>query len=434
MLYLTAQQAIIGLASFALLTLLFIVMSLFTSLTEPSLNVSSTSRAKLGTLDFRTTVESLTGSTALSHNDSIEMFTDGSLFLEDLLEEIVSSTQSVTITNYIFTEGEMTNRTFDALIARAKEGVAIRLLLDAHGASKAPEDKLLELEKSGGKVARFRPVNFRTLTRIHRRTHVRAIVIDGKSGYTGGMAFQDEWLGDGVGEKEWRDAMFKYRGPLARATQNHFNALWRQTDGEILSGPKFYPRSEVSETGSPDLYFISLFHAPAPDVSADLLDLIWLTITGAEERILLSTPYLTPPEEILKALREAVKRGVVVEVLVPGPHTDTRLIQSATRSYYQDLLEAGVKIYEYQAGRFHEKFLVADSHWSLIGSANMDNRSASLNVENVFGIEDRDLAEKLEKEFATNKLLSLERTTENFQPNIFKKTYYRVIALFTKQM
>jgi cardiolipin synthase A/B len=220
---------------------------------------------------------------------------------------------------------------------------------------------------------------------------------------------------------------------MARATQDHFNSLWRQTDGEILTGPDFYPSVPKSMNVREDSYFISLFHSPAPDVSADLLDLIWLTITGAQKRIYLSTPYLTPPPEILEALSDAVKRGVEVEVLVPGPYTDSKPIQSATRGYYEELLEAGVHIYEYQPGRFHEKALVADGQWSLIGSANMDNRSASLNVENIFGINDQEFARVLEERFETNKLLSKEIMKEEWNPNVFKQAYYHFISLFVKQ-
>lgn len=263
---------------------------------------------------------------------------------------------------------------------------------------------------------------------------MRTIVIDGTTGYIGGLAFQDEWLGDGKGAEEWRDMMFKFEGNGARAIQNQFNSLWRQTDGEILSGKVFYPDASPSEEISPDSYFIPLLHTPAPDVSADLLDLIWLSITGAQSYIHLATPYLTPPDEIIEALSQAVARGVEVTILVPGPYTDNKVVQSATRSYYEVLLQAGVRIYEYQPGRFHSKWLTADGHWSLIGSPNMDNRSATLNVENVFGIEDETLAMALEKEFAENVADSREILQEEWHPNIFKKIYYRIMALFTKQL
>lgn len=417
-------------------TLVFTLAALFTSFSERTLTVSSSAPIAVGSVEFRRAVEGVAGS-ARPVEGEIEMFNDGSAFLEDLLNEIKGAKHSVTITNYIFHEGTMTDEVFDALRAAAERGVLVRLLLDDHGANSAPEDKIDAIEAAGGKVARFRPVSLRTLTRIHRRTHVRAIVIDGLTGYTGGLAFNDEWLGDGTSEKEWRDLMFKYDGAMARATQDQFNGLWRQTEGEILAGEDFYPSLPVgqasSTSGKQDSYFISLLHAPAPDISADLLDLVWLTLSGAQDHILLATSYLAPPPAIMDALKAAAARGVKVELLVPGPYTDTALVQSAGRTYYEDLLKAGVKIYEYQPGRFHSKFLTVDGEWSLIGSANMDNRSATLNVENIFGIEDKAFAQTLEGEFAWGKEHSEEKTLANFHPNIFKKIYYRAVALFTKQ-
>ncbi len=416
---------------FALLTIGFVVASLFTSLTEKNVDIRAYEIPQAGSKEFKRLAESITGGLALPIESEIEIFNNGNTFLNDLLREIEAAQNSVTITNYIFKEGVMASKIMDTLTEASARGVEVRLLLDAHGSSKVPEEKIETLKEAGGKVAVFRPKSFRNLTRIHRRSHVRAIVIDGQMGYVGGLAFDDTWLGDGKGEKEWRDLMFKFEGRLAQATQDQFNALWRQTDGEILTGEKFYPN--LPPTADGQHYFVSLLHTPAPDVSANLLDLIWLTINAAKDHIYLATPYLTPPEEIVEALKAAVERGVQVEIVVPGPHTDTKIIQSATRSYYERLLEAGVKIYEYQPGRFHTKFLTVDGHWSLIGSANMDNRSATLNVENIFGLESQPFAAKLEKEFKNNKAQAEERTQENFQPNLFKQAYYRTVSLFVRQ-
>jgi cardiolipin synthase len=319
------------------------------------------------------------------------------------------------------------------MIEKAKQGVEVRLLIDAVGSHNAPEEKIEVLRQAGGKVEFFRPVNFKNLTRVHRRNHIRAIVIDGTIGYTGGLAFRDEWLSDGKQETGWRDLMFKYSGSLARATQDHFTGLWRQTNGEILAGKKFYPIDPAPTPKISDPYFVSLLHSPAPDVAADLIDLIWLAMKCAEKRIYLATPYLTPPKEILEVMHQARKRGVDIQVIVPGPHTDTPLVMAATRAHYEEMLRDGIKIYEYQPGRFHEKWLVVDSHWSLIGSPNMDNRSATLNVENIFAIEDRGFALTLEEEFGYLKNMSKEVLKDQFQPNIFKRIYYYYAYLLSKQ-
>ncbi len=429
-----SQHTMLFLVIFSLAVMILTIATLFTSLTEKNLDISSFSPITLGTPQFRTVAEGLARTQAWPLEKEIEIFNDGTLFLEDFLEEIKNASSSITLTNYIFKEGQMTNSTFDALIEKAKSGIEVRLLLDAVGGMSAPEDKIKELKKAGAKVEVFRPTNFRSLTRVHRRSHVRAIAVDGKVGYIGGLAFSDEWLGNGMEKDHWRDLMFKFEGSDTRAIQNQFNSLWRQTSGEILSGKTFYPDSTPTEEISPDSYFIPLLHTPAPDVSADLLDLIWLSIAGAQDYIQLATPYLTPPKEIIEAIKAAVEHGVKVSILVPGPNTDNKLVQSATRSYYETLLENGVRIFEYQPGRFHGKWLTADGHWSLIGSPNMDNRSATLNVENAFGVEDRKLAADLEREFEEDLSNSKEILAEEWHPNPFKKIYYSLTALFTKQL
>ena len=429
-----SQRTMLFLVIFSSAVVVFILASLFTSFTERSLKISSSSSLELGTPQFKTAAEGIARTQAWPLLDEVILFHDGTLFLEDLLKEIGGAEKSVTITNYIFKEGVMTNSTFDALIEKAESGVEVRLLLDAVGGMKAPEDKIKRLKEVGGQVEVFRPTNFRSLTRVHRRSHVRAIVIDGKVGYIGGLAFDDEWLGNGMDEEHWRDLMFKFEGNAARAIQNQFNTLWRNTNGEILSGRAFYPEEISSDEAAVDSYFLPFIHAPAPDVSADLLNLIWLTITGAEKQISLATPYLTPPAEIVEALKNAVERGVTVELIVPGTHTDNTIVQSASRAFYEELLEAGVHIYEYQPGRFHSKFLTVDGHWSLIGSPNMDNRSATLNVENAFAVENRALATALENEFQDNLSHSQKIHLEEFRPNIFKRFYYGLTALFVKQL
>jgi len=440
-----------------------VLATLFTSLTETDPDIASTVPLELGTPEFAAAVAGVTRSPGLPVDSEITLFNDGNEFLTDLLAEIAAAERSVTITNYIFEEGRMTGAIVDALTAAAGRGVEVRLLRDGNGAKHAPEDKLDALVAAGGRVETFRPLSFRSIMRFHKRNHVRAIVVDGLVGYTGGLAFDDDWLGQGMEPDQWRDAMFKYGGALARATQDQFNALWRQTDGEILTGPDFYPTagaagaahhdaSARSENGAvdstlvaadssvaapaesePSSWFVPLFHSPVPDLSADLYDLIWLSITAARDHIYIATPYMVPDDDILDALMDAARRGVRVEVLMPGPYTDAKPIQAATRARYDELLEAGLSIFEYQPGRFHQKTLTVDGRWSLIGSANMDNRSAGLNVENVFAIEDRGLAAALEAEFALGKSLAKAITREGWDPNPLQILYHNAARVFAKQ-
>jgi cardiolipin synthase A/B len=459
----------------------FAFVTLFTTLTEHTVELSSTVPLPLGSPDFVAAVESVVRSPRQPLGTDVQLFDDGNAFLADLLGEIGRAEHSVTLTNYIFREGAMANATFEAMTEAARRGVEVRLLLDWQGSTAAPEERIEALEQAGGRVETFRPLSLRYLTRLYQRTHMRAIVVDGEVGYTGGVAFDDGWLGDGVGEEQWRDVMFKYRGELARATQDQFNSLWRQTSGEILSGSDFYPTNETdaltrdTSTARPDSqtitsasggasarfspargtsaasdtlmqpdssgparaaegsWFLGLFHNPALDLATDLQHLVWMSIMGAQERILIATPYMTPDEDVRDAIMAAARRGVHVEVVMPGPYTDAKLIQAATRAYYDELLESGVRIYEYQPGRFHQKTLTADGHWSIIGSANMDNRSATLNVENVFMIEGPGLASALEAELEIAKGRAVEITTASWHPNFLQRFYFNAARIFAKQ-
>jgi cardiolipin synthase len=170
-----------------------------------------------------------------------------------------------------------------------------------------------------------------------------------------------------------------------------------------------------------------------PDLSADLYDLMWMSIEAARDHIYVATPYMVPDDDILDALVAAVRRGVRVEVMMPGPYTDAKVIQAATRARYDELLAAGLEIWEYQPGHFHEKTLTVDGRWSIIGSANLDNRSATLNVENVFAIADSALAGALEREFALAKAQAKRITPASWDPNPLQTAYYNAARLFAKQ-
>jgi cardiolipin synthase len=373
----------------------------------------------------------------LSPNDKIEILNNGDEFLSDFLNEINNAQKSVTITNYIFKKGKMMNSIFDALTLKAKEGVNVRVLLDGKGALDRPKDKVKALQDAGGKVETFRPINLRNIIRIHKRNHVRAMAIDGKIAYTGGLPFSDEWLGDGTGGKKyWRDIMFKVNGMPARSIQNMFNTLWRQTTGEILAGEDYYPTlppTIISDEDCAKSCFTSLFHAPSPDLEKDLSQLIWLSIVGSKEHIYMETPYLLPDKNIFNALKEKARQGVDVRILVPGPYIDSKIVQIASKSYYSEALDSGIKIYEYQSAGFHSKVFTADGHWSIIGSPNLDNRSSTLNVEGILLIEDETFAKNLENEIAKDLEHTKEITKENFKERWVVETLGRISRLFSKQ-
>ncbi|MDB5194637.1 MAG: cls [Parcubacteria group bacterium] len=414
------------------------VIVYFTSWSDVNVETRSSVPLAIGTSKFRTAVASVAGSPMLPlPPDGIAVLNNGDEFLPDFLGEIKSARQSITVTDYIWKDGKMLGDILDALTERARAGVEVRILMDGKGSIGNPEDRINALKKAGGKVEIFRSLwNLRTILRGNKRSHVRAMVIDGKVGYIGGMAFDDGWLGDGTKPEEWRDVMFKMGGLGAQSIQDMFNSLWRQTNGEILSGAAFYPESAPATTATlpcTGSCFVPLFHSPTPDLEKNLSQLLWLSASGARDHIYMETPYLLPDDNMLKALEEKARSGVDVEIVVPGPYVDSRIVQAASRSFYNQLLDAGIRIYEYQPAHLHSKILTADGTWSIIGSANLDNRSSTLNIEGVMAVEDTRLAQDLETQFALDKSRSVEIKKGSYQTNIVTRFFGRISRLFAKQ-
>lgn len=428
-------KMITALIIIGILAILLTLITYFTSWSEVNVDTNSTVPIAFGTSEFYSSVESITGSPMLPlPKDGVQILNNGGEFLPDLLKEITGAEKSITIANYIFKEGEFLDPVLDALTNKAKDGIEVRLFMDGKGSVGNPEDKIQALKDVGGKVETFRPLwTIRTILRGNKRTHLRAMVIDGKVGYIGGIAFEDGWLGNADKPELWRDMMFKVADLPARSLQDMFNSMWRQTNGEILSGPSFYPGMPPVSLPCTSSCFASLLHVPSPDLEKNLAQLLWVSASAATDHIYMETPYLLPDENMLKVLKEKARSGVDVEILVPGPYVDSRIVQAASRSFYTEMLEAGIKIYEYLPAHMHTKIFTADGHWSIVGSANLDNRSSTLNVEGVLGIEDAKLATDLEKEFFIDKENAKEIKIGSFQTNSFTKFFGHISRLFAKQ-
>lgn len=320
---------------------------------------------------------------------------NGDAFLKRLLPDIDAAKSSINFMVYIWDDGRFSDIVLDHLQKRAKAGVQVRIALDAYGAVSAPAEKLEQFRKAGGRVATFHslmPLPWE-MARDHKRNHRRAIVIDGKIAYTGGIAVSDTWLGDARTPDEWRDVMFRVEGPMAAHLQGAFNEVWELAAGELLSGDKFYPPAQPVPGDT--VTFLPFASSPSPDVLA-MENFVLLSLEGAQKRIVIVSPYFLPDETLRGVLEAKARAGLDVEVLLPNDQNDSRWVRYASQNYYEELLRAGVKIDEYQPTFIHTKLMIVDGLWSVIGSANMDNRSRKLNDEVVFGIADPIFAKQLE--------------------------------------
>ena len=333
----------------------------------------------------------------IERGGDVEVLDNGDGFLPALLRDIRAARSTVNILVYVWKDGRMSDQVLDALIERQQHGVSVRLLVDDFGGDDTG-DKFEALAKAGGRVSSFRAPSLSSWMRVHRRNHRRSIVIDGRIGYIGGMGIADQWLGSAQDPEHWRDMMFRVTGPMARRLQAAFVASWVSASGEIVVQSSVPPAAEPPASPGGVERFIHHVNSPADD-DQSMAYFYLLPILAARQSIQLVTPYFIPDEPLKAALRERARAGVDVQIIVPGAHTDHVLTRFTGQNSYETLLEAGVKIYEYQPTFIHAKVAIVDGRWSIIGSPNLNTRSRRLDEENAMAILDRGLAATLAQRF-----------------------------------
>ena len=354
----------------------------------------------------------------------ITLLQNGDAFFPAMLKAITEAKDSVHFENYIFEPDEIGRQFIDAFKERAQAGVEVRLLLDAFGAIKLKKRHRDELRTAGVKLYRFRPLALRNLARFYRRAHRRAIVIDGKVGFTGGAAVSRKWKGDVRTPHEWRDSMTRVTGQLVSGIQSTFAGNWVYCTGEVIAGPRFFPPFERGEGPCS----ISVASSPSDSLQPIRL-LFWISFINARKRLWISSSYFIPDARLRLAVIERALEGVDVRILVPGNHTDAVPVQAAGRGYYEELLAAGVRIFEYEPSMMHAKTVVVDGMWSLIGSANLDERSMEINEENLMGIADRDFAKAIEEGIEADLKRSCEIQLEEWGKRSLRRRAFERVCL-----
>ncbi len=415
---------IIGLIS---IISVFVILFFPTGKGRTSFTFTGTMPAATSTEFVRVMGESL--NLPVQQGQTPQLINNGDNFLKSLLADIDQAHTSITIMDYIWADGRMSDQVFDHLLKKQEMGVQVRILIDGFGSSTGrPQKRLDELEKTGGKYAVFQSLTITPweLLRNRVRNHRRAIAIDDSVAYIGGMAINDLWLGDARNSDEYRDTMYRVHGSMVNDVQAAFNQSWTSMTGEALVGSPFF--SQKNSTHSSADFYISLLSTPSPD-SLTLQRTILQSIYAGHQHIYLTTPYFLPDESLRKALIEKAREGVDVRILVPGDHTDIKSVRFASRYSYADLLDAGVKIYEYNDTFIHAKGLVIDGAWSVIGSANMDFRSRNINQEFILGIWDTNFGATLEKTFLDDSARSTEISPSEWKDRGLWERWRELFAL-----
>ena len=318
------------------------------------------------------------GHSPISFSTKTKALTDGIETFEHIFQEIKKAKHHIHLEYYIVRDDQIGQELKNVLIKKAQEGVEVRFLYDAVGCWKLSKQYIKELGESGIEMVPFLPVRIPLLNnKINFRNHRKIVVIDGEVGFVGGLNVGDEYLGKDSYFGFWRDTHLLIKGEAVRTLQMIFLQDWYyMTDKKLL--PHMYlasPTEALEETGGVQLI------ASGPDNKWDVIkNLFFSMIISAKESIWIASPYFVPDEDILTALKVAALSGIDVRLLVPK-RPDKKIVYYASRSYFPELLEAGVKVYEYEKGFLHSKIIIVDYELASIGTANMDMRSFHLNFE-----------------------------------------------------
>ncbi len=332
-------------------------------------------------------------SSILTGYNDVEILQDATMKYPRLLEDVKAAQHSVHLNYYIWTEDSFTLQVKEALIERVKAGVEVRCLYDASGGAMGKQ-YLQDLTDAGVKIHPY--LEYRNLARLHTinyRSHRKIAIIDGKIGYVGGLNLDIEQI-EPPAFDTWRDTHLRIVGEGAHALQASFVVSWFNTTGEKISGPQYYPPAETENflpvqltQGGPD----SQWNA--------IRQLYFQMITSAEEKIYMQSPFFIPDESIVEALKAAALAGVDVQLMFTPRGSTYQIPYRAAHTYFQDVVEAGARVYLYEAGYFHPKTLNIDNAVIAVGTANMDIRSFSLNYETMAIVYDEDKAKELEAQF-----------------------------------
>lgn len=320
----------------------------------------------------------LLANTVLWPNNDVELCLNGEQTYDRLFEDLSRAERLVTWHVYFFKEGELAERLAEVLIERARAGVRVLFLFDYFGSFGVGDEYKKRLRDGGVEVAVFRPLAWNTFYKLQQRMHIRSVVIDGNTAWTGGFGLADEWRGCGRAPEEWRDTNVRFCGPAVDQLQASFVANWAEATGDLLMGDEIFKLD--SETRCGDMTAGVMYATPSLG-STTSERFFMSSIAGARDTLYITNPYFVPALSMSSALGEAVERGVDVRVLNPGRNSDSRLAFWASRSQYRRLLSRGVRIYEYTPCMVHAKSIVVDQVWSSVGTVNFDNRSMMLNDE-----------------------------------------------------
>lgn len=332
----------------------------------------------------------------LTRDNTVKLLINGEEKFPELMDCLKKAKHHIHMEYYIYEQDEIGTAIIEILISKAKEGVQVRFIYDDFGSPSIKKKIENRMREAGIEVYPFSKVLFYLLAnRINYRNHRKIVVIDGCTGFVGGINVSNKYINNKKGRLYWRDTHLRIDGPGVYYLQYLFITDWNFCSSKKLK-PQDVHFAEV--IANKENVYVQIVGSGPDSIQPSILFSVLQAIYLAKEEILVTTPYFIPGDSLLFALRIAALSGLSVKLLVPGK-CDSRLVNAASKANYEDLLQAGVEIYLYEKGFVHAKTLVTDSRLSIIGTANMDHRSFELNFEVNAIIYDAEFAKKLRKVF-----------------------------------
>jgi cardiolipin synthase len=367
--------------------------------------------------EFRTNM-ALVSHTTLCEDNAVEIFWNGDQTYPRLWDDLRGAKASITLQLYFNKPGRMAEMLSEILCERGRAGVQVLFLYDAFGTS-FKKEYIERLKAAGVRPEPFRPVTIMALNKIQHRAHSRVICVDGTIGWTGGFGIDDKWFGDGRSKDHWRDSNVRFTGPSVNQLQAAFTACWAESTGELL-----IPRVQIPEASSTagegkGAVLAGLLHGSPSVGSTEAERFFAYSIASARKTLYIANSYFVPDVDFRRMIMAAARRGVDTRILTVSDETDVKSTWYAGRARYEDLLGAGVRIFEYRPVMMHAKTLSVDGHWAAVGSMNADNRSLSLNEETVLMMLDSGAAGTLDRQFLSDLDFSDEIKLEEFRRRPF---------------
>lgn len=354
--------------------------------------------------------------------NAVRTLVNGEAFFPPMLKAVRGAKKSITFETFAFIESPVTRKFSEALAEKAREGVAVHVILDGVGSRDVGEFNIGLMRNAGAEVEIYHPLHNILPNALSNRTHRKILVVDGKVGFTGGAGFAHAWTGNAQSPSFWRDTQYEVRGPAVGQLQEAFCENWSEMTGKELRGREYFPK--LSRRGNLRAQFV--FDSPK-DRKHPLAHSVLMAINSSRESLVMAQSYFVPTKPFREALLKAAARGVKIKILVPNKGIDSKPSRYASQNHWVELLRGGLRIYQYEATMMHGKLLVADGRLSIIGSGNLDDRSFFINDEVNLHVDSVAFAKEQTRMFRDDLKKSREITMVNL-PEVLEASYKRFFA------